>query len=316
MIRVTFDPEKLEGQRKTEWDAWLARATKARGKIIKEWEQKGKITSKSFDSEIWKDLKEWLLEYIFNGKCAYCETNIKEARQYGDAEHFRPKGGVSPEEVKETGFPDVQVVHPDGTTIHHPGYFWLAYDWKNLLPACSTCNREGKQNKFPVEENKNVLTIKLTSEDVSKLKAAPYASKKWEGVYYLQPDDLDAIEQPYLLHPYFGDDPRNHICFDDFGKVFEKIDKSTGKKSVLAEKSISVYHLDDDSLTRARNKAQIAGESDFKLAWDYHKRFGHCTLPVSKKKAWDDMDDALKGKIEYSAAILDYIALIYQVGSG
>src|SRR5579872_571430 len=63
----------------------------------------------------------------YSYKCAYCERICK-----ADIEHYRPKKAVDEE-------------------AQHPGYYWLCYEWSNLLPSCITCNREGsKHNHFPV----------------------------------------------------------------------------------------------------------------------------------------------------------------------
>lgn len=62
------------------------------------------------------------LEQLFFGKCAYCEGRYDVSGPV-DIEHFRPKGEVD-------GAPD------------HPGYWWLAAVWTNLLPSCVDCNRK------------------------------------------------------------------------------------------------------------------------------------------------------------------------------
>jgi uncharacterized protein (TIGR02646 family) len=67
------------------------------------------------------------LDLSYYHKCAYCERITK-----ADVEHYRPKRGVSEDK-------------------NHPGYYWLCYEWTNLIPACITCNREGaKHNSFPI----------------------------------------------------------------------------------------------------------------------------------------------------------------------
>lgn len=58
---------------------------------------------------------------LFGGKCAYCES-FHSASSPTDVEHYRPKGGVEGE-------------------AGHRGYWWLAADWRNLLPSCALCNR-------------------------------------------------------------------------------------------------------------------------------------------------------------------------------
>lgn len=68
-----------------------------------------------------------------HGKCAFCESPITHV-QYGDVEHFRPKKGF---------------VHRKA--LVRPGYYWLAYDWDNLLLACQICNQRHKRNAFPLQ---------------------------------------------------------------------------------------------------------------------------------------------------------------------
>ena len=106
------------------------------------------------EEQLWGDLKNWLLDNVFNQKCAYCERRrYKEAT---DAEHYRPKGGVK--HARFQGDSPVQITGPDGVARPHPGYFWLALDWHNLLPACGGCNsRKGKLNQFPVAKSHSWL---------------------------------------------------------------------------------------------------------------------------------------------------------------
>ena len=71
-------------------------------------------------------------------KCCYCESEFR-GTSYGAVEHFRPKGAV------RTGH---------GMPILHPGYYWLAYEWENLLVSCEVCNTN-KGTLFPlVDESK------------------------------------------------------------------------------------------------------------------------------------------------------------------
>ena len=76
-------------------------------------------------------VKDVLME-MHHGKCCYCEA--KHGRGNLHVEHFRPRGSVRQS--------------PDGKN-EYPGYYWLAYSWKNLLLACPTCNRK-KSAKFPL----------------------------------------------------------------------------------------------------------------------------------------------------------------------
>ena len=69
-------------------------------------------------------------------KCCFCESRIMHI-DYGDVEHFRPKGGFRQER---------------GESLTKPGYFWLAYEWSNLFLSCSLCNQRYKENVFPLAD--------------------------------------------------------------------------------------------------------------------------------------------------------------------
>ncbi len=76
-------------------------------------------------------VRERLLE-LFHDKCAFCESKLGVSTQL-DIDQFRPKA---------------MAVNHDGS-IDKPGYWWLAWEWSNLYPACPLCNRT-KANRFPI----------------------------------------------------------------------------------------------------------------------------------------------------------------------
>lgn len=90
-----------------------------------------------FDTAIYAHpaVKECLIA-AQHGKCAFCEAKIGHI-SYGDIEHFRPKGGV-----RQTS----------SSPLKTPGYYWLAYEWTNLLLSCQLCNQRFKANHFPLEK--------------------------------------------------------------------------------------------------------------------------------------------------------------------
>ncbi len=130
----------------------------------------------------------------FHGKCAYCESRIA-ADQPGDIEHFRPKDAV----MESNGEP-VMVDTPMGRRSH-PGYYWLAYSWRNLLPSCEDCNRPSKQ--------------KSQGKRIGKWEYFPVkdfrATKPGE----------EAREVPLLIHPVW-EDPGLHLKILDTG-MFEAL---------------------------------------------------------------------------------------------
>ena len=128
------------------------------------------------------------LALIFHGKCAYCESTYGYQAPL-DVEHYRPKGQI------EGNGP-------------HPGYWWLAAEWTNLLPSCIDCNRRRKQKTPQISAS---LAVLYTSIKTGKRDSFPI-----EGTY-LQPESTNfSIEKPLLLDPT-RDDPDEHIryCFDD-----------------------------------------------------------------------------------------------------
>ena len=70
-----------------------------------------------------------------HSKCCYCESKITHITE--DVEHYRPKGAVrqSPHDARPLS----------------PGYYWLAYEWKNLYLSCSICNSSHKRDLFPLK---------------------------------------------------------------------------------------------------------------------------------------------------------------------
>ena len=124
-----------------------------------------------------------------NGLCAYCEAKVRG--HPGDVEHYRPKNKVT-----DLSGAEVFVDHAERGRIQHPGYFWKAYDWDNLLLSCSHCNgsyyhdTEDGQKKFG----------KLNMFHV-------------DGARAFDPDhDLDD-EEPRLLNPVH-EDPTRYLEYD------------------------------------------------------------------------------------------------------
>jgi hypothetical protein len=144
--------------------------------IVKEGEGLSAMHLRSFDAgeefKINEDLYKKFMRYLmdlFGGKCAYCETRIA-SNQPGDVEHFRPKGRVVGDDFKP-----VLALHPQRGKMNHPGYFWLAYEWSNLLPSCIDCNRyrnhgidqpqgAGKADRFPVQGQYACVPAQLHEE--------------------------------------------------------------------------------------------------------------------------------------------------------
>jgi len=191
MIRVCLDPGALPTEQKLFFDKWQEAAQRA----------KDRFDGERFQADVWTQLKRWLLSNFFHSKCAYCEVNI-EAGFVGDAEHYRPKGAV--EELVNGRLVPVS----DGGGVHK-GYYWLAYDWQNLVPACTQCNTiNGKRTLFPIQ-----------------------GRRVFDPAVGPDTHTLNILEQPLLLHPYDSTrDFRDHLAFTPDGYVVGVDD--VGKETV------------------------------------------------------------------------------------
>lgn len=312
MIHVDFDPdahpERLTEDQLDWWNDWKSRAKAATDAVLDAWEKwrkdsKDETYDKIFDktamTSVWGDLKDWLLLNVFNKKCAYCETPV--SRSVFHAEHYRPKGRVTANGKK------VKIQDDQGNDIDHPGYFWLAFDWRNLLPSCALCNTvNGKKNQFPIPEKKAYQSILKGLSKGERLIEKRIKSPTWDDVYYFQPADLDFKEGRLLLHPYF-DDPRKCLRFDDFGGV---ISIGNPEEKARGDWSIKVYDLANGTLAAERFKAQEAADSTYTTAYRYHRGKG-LSVDAARKKAKEDLAGYLTGKEPYSAAVLDFLSLAY-----
>ncbi|MFO1497990.1 MAG: hypothetical protein U1G07_06285 [Verrucomicrobiota bacterium] len=311
MIHIDFDPDKLDPLLKGEWDQLQADIQTATADLIAKWESTHKLSQEDLDDGIWRRMNDWLKDHVFHGKCAYCETNLEAARQTGDAEHYRPKLKVNFKAADNKSYVTPKVQNELGQDINHPGYFWLAYHWKNLLPACKFCNAiDGKKNQFPTRQAQ-LLVRQLDAMQHQNLRQPPYASTKPDR-YYLEPDDLDALEEPLLLHPY-RDQPDQHLVFDEFGNVTASSD---GKApSAMGENSINVYDLKGAGLVTGRQTAQQSAKMLFDMAFGFFHNLRGLSLLEARQNARQESKIAqiLEGKSAYSAAQVAYLKLTHSL---
>jgi hypothetical protein len=279
-------------------------------RIIDLWEAGKKLDpKKDFEDDIWSSLKKWFLKEVFNHKCAYCESDM-EVQQSGHAEHYRPKAGVNYLNLGDKKRTTAKVADETGAELKHPGYFWMAYDWKNLVPSCEKCNTSGgKANQFPVGRQ-HTMIIKLTPAEVNALNNQLIPSKKWPGFYYPKHDLLNQLEQPQLLHPFDDERPEEHIRFTMKGIVAAIQDEETGQLSAQGEHSIRVYKLQRDGLDRKRDDAQRKALTNYGMAHMEAVR-----KPLSRNECLAagaaSVREVLDAKSEYSAAARDWLFEIH-----
>jgi len=102
---------------------------------------KRKFKDKDFKRSIYAHIS--VKKALFNmqhGKCCFCECKTKAVGflASGDVEHFRPKAGYQ---------------QTTADILSESGYYWLTYQWDNLLLSCEECNRLFKKNLFPLLDN-------------------------------------------------------------------------------------------------------------------------------------------------------------------
>lgn len=169
------------------------------------------------------------LRTLFHDKCAYCETDVGDDM---DVEHFRPKGGVT----------------EDAT---HPGYWWLALTWDNLLPSCTPCNQSRRQHlatEHMTEEE--LLSLRLKEPDTAYGKANQFpidGTRAQYGASLL-------VERPHLINPTV-DDPAPILRWVQSG-AYSVVLANSGDHwlTTRALATISVFALNRVKLVQSRTK--------------------------------------------------------------
>lgn len=102
---------------------------------------KDQLRSRDFSQAIYgaHDVRQrlWKMQHR---KCCFCERLHED--KHSTVEHFRPKTRAS-----------------DGTGNDRPGYWWLAYEFRNLYFCCKNCNTP-KGTFFPLASGSQPLSAR------------------------------------------------------------------------------------------------------------------------------------------------------------
>jgi len=161
----------------------------------------GKRNFKFQDSIYQHHTVKRVLKHIQNNKCCYCERPIR--KYFRDVEHYRPKST----------------------------YYWLTYDWTNLLLACPICNRQHKRDQFP-----------LANPD---MKAVSHH------------DDIE-LEEPLLINPA-EDNPEEFL-------MFRKEVIFSVNRNIRGTKTIEALGLDKNNVEDERREIYNELRNKFILA--------------------------------------------------
>lgn len=158
-------------------------------------------TSDDFKNKLWGVFKHSIWEQQDN-KCAFCEKEIMSSDD-GQVEHFRPKTETRDEQNKH---------------ITRKAYWWLAYDHKNYVVSCGTCNKL-KGNRFPLEDEDTRVTASSIDEIIA-----------------LTDDGVLGDEMPLLINPRYQY-PEIYLAYHyrpDTRMVFAepKDDDGVGEKTI------------------------------------------------------------------------------------
>jgi hypothetical protein len=174
------------------------------------------------------------LEALFHGKCAYCETRYGVSAPV-DVEHHRPKGAVA--EDKD-----------------HGGYWWIAMDWRNLLPSCIDCNRQRGQVIVHISSSLAELaaTARPTPTAAGKKDSFPLI----EGAKRALAEEADFAGEGALLLDPCRDKPETYLGFNfdpakPLGLVVPTGDELQKRRGAV---SIQVYGLNRLKLVQDRTE--------------------------------------------------------------
>jgi len=207
-----------------------------------------------FDNKIYADIsvKKQLIQDQ-NEKCCFCES-IFNANSYGDVEHFRPKAAIEL-----------------NGKLKYPAYYWLVYDWNNLMFSCQICNQKYKKNEFPVlDENTRVKTHNDTNQIDNELHTLinPIIENPEDYIYFkrqiplpkpnlsstnklratetirifgidrkeLNRDRLEYLNMLKILKPYLNIDLNNQVDLESAIKLFKISEKELIENITMAKK--------------------------------------------------------------------------------
>lgn len=152
------------------------------------------------------------LVLLYNDKCAYCERDRGIELQ---VDHYRSKKPRA---------------HRITTEHNHPGYYWLCYEWSNLLPACSKCNLL-KSTYFPIAGTRVVSHHDFNGQQNNNTFLA-----EW----------LHQQEEPLLLNPEIDTDFERDFVFLNNGHIRHR--------TVRGDATIWVCQLNRPQLIKDRLK--------------------------------------------------------------
>lgn len=184
---------------------WLNRAALLMTRLEQAPDDDARSTIIDDEASLYKELRDWLLAKS-HGKCWFSEA--KDLYSHWDVEHYRPK-----KKAKDS----------DGHACS--GYWWLAFDWKNLR-ICGNVGNRKKGTYFPLQPGCIRATASCRTID---------------------------DEVPELLDPADPNDP-SLIDFDEEGRIRASPAAVTEWDRARVAASSTRYKLDHEPLEQERRR--------------------------------------------------------------
>jgi hypothetical protein len=205
------------------------------------------------------------------GKCWY--TECKSPGADNDIDHFRPKLGVKEDK-------------------RHPGYYWLAFNWRNMRLSCQRANRLRRNPETGVSGGK-----------------ADHFPLLPEGVRALGPGDNLSAERPALLDPANPGDPAI-LSFKPNGEV-DLSPEFKGNATAEAKLGASRLYLHlnwpkfrDGRVVLYNQIERTVGRGEREAPKDFD---GYPAAPEAFIDAIRDLTGYMRPQQEYSAAARVYV---------
>jgi len=149
---------------------------------------------------------------LYSNKCACCERSRGTELQ---VDHYRPK------KPRKKG----------NMVYRHSGYYWLTYEWSNLIPLCSSCN-QSKSNYFLIKNNSRITSHKYSNGKLNK------------NVF--NPHKLHQKEMPLFINPEIELQPAKHFKYLPNGEVQGRTDEG--------QITVEFYKLNNRNKKRERRE--------------------------------------------------------------
>ena len=178
------------------------------------------------DDAFYREIQGVLREMSYR-KCAYCECPLPGRF---DVEHYRPKGAVAEND-------------------QHPGYYWLAYTWENLLAACTDCNATTRERRsWPDAGDPTGIGGKSTQFPLRD-----------ESARVFGPTGDLFEEDPLLIDPAGEADPETLLGFGVDGRP---VAREAPERAIATIRAcfLDRRRLNQDRLTEIRNVVFILNE--------------------------------------------------------